>query len=417
MYIVIIVGIIHREWLERRAAKRSNVSASNSTPGSLVATTQRTTYLRKLIKFKNENEPLSENDISFVPHFGNGAEEGSGSNGLEGVNNGSGSESASTTGDSSIQQIRQTEQHHLHHHHHHSHHGRQSQEQWNFQPHGVHASPQPNAKELLTDDAERYRYDVVSAKDGNRQEAEATRERTEDSLAAGTIQPVTVGDSSDTKPVVYIIAPSGEVRPPEDSQVPVSRLRAGEFPVASASHLNEELTEQINVAVEASHQTPHRNRNDDDSKEATDANPVNNDLSSGSVAATVAPTSVVASSNRKSVPILHPSTGNTSEETFTNGNGTPTGVAHSSVKPPGVEEEHVLTKPTEKDRMGEIDLEPNVVLSSVVPSVNVTVRNLFGPWSNWTSCSRTCGGGVKTQHRSCWKREYCRIAFIYIEIE
>ncbi|EAA14143.3 AGAP010001-PA, partial [Anopheles gambiae str. PEST] len=26
-------------------------------------------------------------------------------------------------------------------------------------------------------------------------------------------------------------------------------------------------------------------------------------------------------------------------------------------------------------------------------------------WSNWTACSRSCGGGVKTQFRSCWKRD------------
>ena len=36
---------------------------------------------------------------------------------------------------------------------------------------------------------------------------------------------------------------------------------------------------------------------------------------------------------------------------------------------------------------------------------NLTVRHVFGPWSEWTECSRSCGGGVKSQHRKCWRRE------------
>ncbi|XP_021701246.1 uncharacterized protein LOC110676696 [Aedes aegypti] len=72
---------IHKEWLARRAASRVNTNS-----------TQRTTYLRKLIKFKNEHEPLSENDISFVPHFAHNnrdneyhQEGGGGSGGTEGT--------------------------------------------------------------------------------------------------------------------------------------------------------------------------------------------------------------------------------------------------------------------------------------------------------------------------------------------
>ncbi|XP_053663428.1 thrombospondin type-1 domain-containing protein 4 [Anopheles marshallii] len=379
---------IHREWLERRAAKRSNVSALNSPPDALVATTtQRTTYMRKLIKFKNENEPLSENDISFVPHFGNGAEIGSGSNGPVGVNNDSASASPNK---------QQDRHHHLDHH---------SQQRWNFQQHGIHAASRTNEKEILTDDAARYRYDVVSAQDSNQQE-EGSGGRTEESLTARHPLPEAVVDESDTKPLVYIMEPPVTSIPevPEDFGVPVRGLRADEFPATTATPQVEELTEKINVAVGLNHQK----LNERNQHNAIDANPLNNDLSVGSHDATVAPASI-APTDLKSDPIPTPTTWDTAEGALSSKQAVPNGVVRSSAEPSGEEGKLILITTTNQDSgKQEAVQESDIVLpvGSAALSMNVTVRNLFGPWSNWTACSRSCGGGVKTQARSCWKREY-----------
>uniref|UniRef100_A0A182MVA9 Uncharacterized protein n=1 Tax=Anopheles culicifacies TaxID=139723 RepID=A0A182MVA9_9DIPT len=382
---------IHREWLERRAAKRSNVNASNSPPDSLVAaTTQRTTYMRKLIKFKNENEPLSENDISFVPHFGNGAEIGGGSNGPVGVNNGSALPSAS----------KQQDRHHHHHHHPDQH----IQQQWNFQHHGVHAASRANEKEILTDDAERYRYDVVSAQDGNRQEVKFGG-HTEDTLTARQPPAGTVVDASDTKPLVYVMEPPVTSVPviPQDVGIPVQGLRTGEIPATTATPHTQELTEKINAAVGLNHQKLHEGKQ----HSAADANPLNNDLSAGSNDASVAPANA-ATTDRKSDPIPTPVTWDTAEGALPSRQAVPNGVVRSSVEPSGEDGNRVLITTTDHDfGKQETVQEPDLALpmGSEALSGNVTVRNLFGPWSNWTACSRSCGGGVKTQVRSCWKRE------------
>ncbi|XP_061511351.1 thrombospondin type-1 domain-containing protein 4 [Anopheles gambiae] len=379
---------IHREWLERRAAKRSNVSAPNSPPDSLVATTQRTTYMRKLIKFKNENEPLSENDILFVPHFGNGAEVDGGSNGHEGVNNGSGTDTAPPT--SGKQQDRLHHQHHQH-----------DQQRWNFHPHRVHAASH-NEKEILTDDAERYRYDVVSTQDVNRQEIEASGRM--DSLSAAQLPHP---HRRDPKPLVYIMAPSvSSPEEPQDVRVPVTGLRAGEFPATTVASIVEEQAQKINVAVGSSNRTLAQSLSVGDGHNTTAENPLNNDLSSGLV---VAATNV-ATTDRKSDRI--PLTRDAAEGALLSGTAEPNGVVRSSEASSGGVENGVMitttTVTTEENLTGNADHEQNLTLQleSGPPSANVSVRNLFGPWSNWTACSRSCGGGVKTQFRSCWKREY-----------
>lgn len=56
---------LHKAWLERRSGQNRyrNTPIGNETEA-------RITYLRKLIKFKNSGQPmLSENDVSYVPHF------------------------------------------------------------------------------------------------------------------------------------------------------------------------------------------------------------------------------------------------------------------------------------------------------------------------------------------------------------
>lgn len=55
---------LHKAWLARRSGTLKTLS-----PPTNDTALSRITYLRKLIKFnKNTNEPISENDVSYVPH-------------------------------------------------------------------------------------------------------------------------------------------------------------------------------------------------------------------------------------------------------------------------------------------------------------------------------------------------------------
>lgn len=40
----------------------------------------------------------------------------------------------------------------------------------------------------------------------------------------------------------------------------------------------------------------------------------------------------------------------------------------------------------------------------VIKAEDLTVKSVFTSWSTWSSCSRSCGGGVKSQSRRCVKR-------------
>lgn len=33
----------------------------------------------------------------------------------------------------------------------------------------------------------------------------------------------------------------------------------------------------------------------------------------------------------------------------------------------------------------------------------------WGEWTKWTACTRTCGGGVKSQERHCLRQRYCTV--------
>lgn len=48
---------LHKAWLEKRAAAKATTNS------------EKTAYFRRVIKFKNKNEPLDNNNISFVPDF------------------------------------------------------------------------------------------------------------------------------------------------------------------------------------------------------------------------------------------------------------------------------------------------------------------------------------------------------------
>ncbi|ETN65683.1 hypothetical protein AND_002543 [Anopheles darlingi] len=174
-------GEIHREWLERRAAKRLNASG-------IALTTPRTAYMRKLIKFKNENEPLSENDVSFVPHFEMG-----GGNGAVGIDNGA----------------------------------------------DVGYPPRPE-KELLTGDAERYRYEIVSEHEAAPTEASSKEKSRASSQSA----------SEPTNPLVYVIQPAVEI-PTENLDRHHTAYEVTKS--IGAATQKTEMTERIDATVKASH--------------------------------------------------------------------------------------------------------------------------------------------------------------------
>ncbi|XP_052863931.1 thrombospondin type-1 domain-containing protein 4 [Anopheles cruzii] len=293
---------IHREWLDRRAARRSNGSASSPAsvpslppppPPLTTTSTPRTTYMRKLIKFKNENEPLSENDVSFVPHF----EAGSNTAGIGG------------SGDS---------------------------EDDDASPRNQGPRPGADGNELLIDDAERYRYEVVSEREAG---------------------PDAGADPK--KPLVYVM--DREKESPENPPT-------------------EQVSEQISALVTANPNAPQKRNG---TATGIETNPVAADSSS------TAAGSVNGSTTGRGLK--------TAEKDVPGGRSNTTRLTTNEAQPE--------VNPAAAASSAELGL-PTTDNTPAVRSSNVSVRHMFGPWSSWTPCSRSCGGGVKTQHRPCWKREY-----------
>ncbi|KFB40992.1 AGAP010001-PA-like protein [Anopheles sinensis] len=331
---------IHKEWLERRAAQKTH-SSTAVLPQPSDGTTQRTTYLRKLIKFTNENEPLSENDVSFVPHFEGDA---GGGGGAEGVNKGVIVANGASRQQEGPHHRRDQQGRELHHHRLH---------------HGEHATPQPElrGKDLLTEDGDRYRYEVVTVQEAGVSE---------------TAKPLAVAErkETDSKPVVYVMgSPEGDeaergTPSPEFNERPRPTVATNVVP----------------------YWLPHQNRN---AGTSDNTSPGPNDLSSISE-----PTA-----SRKSDP--------TTPDAPTEATGNAAVHVRSSTKPSGegTGPDPTTTNSVEEPRMTALALPSSPSTALQLADGNVTVRNVFGSWSNWTACSRTCGGGVKTQHRSCWKRD------------
>lgn len=268
----------------------------------IALTTPRTAYMRKLIKFKNENEPLSENDVSFVPHFEIG-----GGNGVLGIDNGADV--------------------------------------------GYPSRPE---KDLLTDDAERYRYEIVSEHEAAPTEA-SLREKSRASSQSA---------SDPTNPLVYVIQPAVELATASEN---LDRQHTG-FEVTKsigATTQKTEITERIDATVKANHNANQKqNAENEPGAEADDS-------TSGYKFKTTTSSSRGYSET-------------TSLESSSEHNRTTNG-------------QHGLDHPASV-------LDYRDPLSSSSVDV-ITVRHLFGPWSNWTPCSRSCGGGVKMQYRACLKRE------------
>jgi hypothetical protein len=59
---------LHKEWLAKRTALAKKYDKQNNNE---IVLPPKITYLRKIIKFRNPTEPMSENDISFIPHLKN----------------------------------------------------------------------------------------------------------------------------------------------------------------------------------------------------------------------------------------------------------------------------------------------------------------------------------------------------------
>lgn len=58
---------MHKEWLERRAQLKALNLSDRPTTTSTNSSEKSATYFRRIIKFRTENQPISSNDISFMP--------------------------------------------------------------------------------------------------------------------------------------------------------------------------------------------------------------------------------------------------------------------------------------------------------------------------------------------------------------
>uniref|UniRef100_A0A182F546 ADAMTS cysteine-rich domain-containing protein n=1 Tax=Anopheles albimanus TaxID=7167 RepID=A0A182F546_ANOAL len=259
--------------------------------------------MRKLIKFKNENEPLSENDVSFVPHFEIG-----GGNGVLGTDNGADV--------------------------------------------GYPSRPE---KDLLTDDAERYRYEIVSEHEAAPTEASLREKSRARSQSA----------SDPTNPLVYVIQPAVELATASEN---LDRQHTG-FEVTKsigATTQKTEITERIDATVKANHNANQKqNAENEPGAEADDS---------------------------------------TSGYKFKTTTSSSRGYSETTSLESSSEHNHITNGQHGLDHPANV-LDYRDPLSSSSVDV-ITVRHLFGPWSNWTPCSRSCGGGVKMQYRACLKREY-----------
>lgn len=57
------------------------------------------------------------------------------------------------------------------------------------------------------------------------------------------------------------------------------------------------------------------------------------------------------------------------------------------------------------EKVGVSTLEPpTTTTTDAIRADEIVMKSVFTSWSNWTSCSRSCGGGVKSQIRKCVKR-------------
>lgn len=319
---------IHKEWLARRAASRVTTNS-----------TQRTTYLRKLIKFKNEHEPLSENDISFVPHFdhNNRNTENLSAIGIIGNRTNMGS----VSGSSNIGQ-------------------QDNDNEYGLRPVGSVAKPDEVTEQ---NESDRFRYDVAR---------ESNLSSGENRHPGGSVQSRLLEYHSEGP------EPSNEI-PPVTSTIgsPAGMQRQNDV-IASGWGNENDPTEQINAVAKINE--PGKSGTVDD---------INNDLPQ---------VGVVESGTHKSVDVAATADKRKSWHNPAIINNETTDDESSTSSSSGASDLTTFTT-TEIIQARHYDQERSKV------DGNVTIRNGFGPWSNWTACSRSCGGGVKSQQRKCWRRE------------
>ncbi|XP_055643965.1 A disintegrin and metalloproteinase with thrombospondin motifs 7 [Toxorhynchites rutilus septentrionalis] len=305
---------IHKEWLERRAASRANTNSSAS---------QRTTYLRKLIKFKNEHEPLSENDISFVPHFNHNNR-----NNEPGDTNNSNGGSLQDTG-SSVNAVK------------------------------------PEAGE--NNEADRYRYEIATENNNSSRSSSGSNKQLQDDLLP--LQSKLLEHHANVPETFKAAAPGASV---------IQQQRQDKQNTTTAQQIED--VAQINEHGK----TDEQKRINNDQLAAVGANESSSYKSGGNSHDTQNDGSTSGRKLEK-----HPATINnetTNDESSTSSTIVPTS---TSADVPSDHRNNSKEHYQHQQQLG-----------------NITVRNVFGPWSNWTACSRSCGGGVKSQQRKCWRREY-----------
>lgn len=320
---------IHKEWLARRAASRVNTNS-----------TQRTTYLRKLIKFKNEHEPLSENDISFVPHFDHNNRDTEHQSAI-GIDDNRTNMGPVSSGSNNRPQDN-------------------NDNEYGLRPVGSAAEPDEATEQ---NGADRYRYDVAS---------ESNLSTGENRHPGGSMQSRLLEHHSEGQEA------SNEIPPVTSTAGAPAVMQQQNDAIASGWGNENDPTEQINAVAKINE--PVKSGTVDD---------INNDLPQVGAAGRGTHKSVDAAATadkRKSwhnPAIINNET--TDDESSTSSSSGASGFTTTTTT------EVVPAKVDEQDKT-RVD-------------GNVTIRNGFGPWSNWTACSRSCGGGVKSQQRKCWRRE------------
>ncbi|XP_058839200.1 uncharacterized protein LOC131694736, partial [Topomyia yanbarensis] len=313
---------IHKEWLEKRAASRFSGNSSS---------TLKTTYLRRLIKFKNEHEPLSENDISFVPHFNQHNND-------------------------------------------------------NSEPSKIIKDYQSGIDNNLQDNE----YGIRRAEHSGSvpSESEGTNKNQTDRVSGALFdnkqQPSDVSMSMQSRILEHHLAgleTSNEI--PLVTPVPVSPLLVDQQ--LQQQQRENTPTEQIEAVTKMNEpgKSSEQNRINDDL-------PVSANVSGGSYTLNSNVTSASGSIAAERKPERHPAIiNNETTDDESNASSSPLGLASvgSATTAMPIEEKDTVDQSQQQQQTG-----------------NVTVRNVFGPWSNWTACSRSCGGGVKSQQRKCWRR-------------
>ncbi|XP_055589921.1 GATA zinc finger domain-containing protein 14-like [Uranotaenia lowii] len=406
---------IHKEWLERRAAIRQNVSTDSS------SSTPKTTYLRKLIKFKNAHEPLSENDISFVPHFDsdnnsdvnnnrNKSDEHNG--GLVPVNPnqqpaGEGNNNMSNSYQATPSQLMSDNAYGL----------LESTGDSNVD------SPTEGTRLSLPLDihSDRYRYELASENHLSNEPETGSGQLTAPVLQSRLLdhqqhhnyndhhhQPAAVPindhdqDTSNDIPPVTPGPVSFSLGQKSHHQLHHQQLHGNEIVIEDDSSGQEHQHQQQQESIPPTERVNPVAKVDEPAKSDQEAFGGDTVIANGHGSSSSGFYDNNSNSNSLNQQTHHHQQhqhrsdpqhqGVINNETTEDETTTIPSQSFSSTESPDLLPPFATTEKTVED-------------ADQLPTGNVTIRNGFGPWSNWTACSRSCGGGVKSQNRKCWRRE------------